>query len=392
MRHIRLALALSCAAALGGAAKDYPVVDTGQERCYDARRTIPPPMPNQPFFGQDAQSNGAKPAYHKNADGTVADLVTGLTWASAGEKKLTWAQAVAGASACRAGGRTDWRLPSIKELYALVLFSGTDPDPRGGAAGATPFIDTRYFPFRYGQAEDGERVIDAQYASATLCADPLMHGMKGMFGVNFADGRIKGYPADDRGPRVKTYHVLYVRGNPAYGKNDFKDNSDGTVTDRATRLMWQKSDSGKGMDWQAALAYAEDIKLAGHTDWRLPNAKELQSLVDYSRSPGTTDSAAIDPLFSCTPITNEAGQKDFPFYWTGTTHVGAGGRGSAAVYLAFGRAMGYMRGRWLDVHGAGAQRSDPKAGDAADYPQGRGPQGDAIRIRNFVRCVRSSAD
>jgi len=37
---------------------------------------------------------------------------------------------------------------------------------------------------------------------------------------------------------------------------------------------------------------------------------------------------------------------------------------------------------------AGTQRSDPKAGNAADYPQGRGPQGDAIRILNFVRCVR----
>lgn len=54
--------------------------------------------------------------------------------------------------------------------------------------------------------------------------------------------------------------------------------------------------------------------------------------------------------------------------------------------------MGYMRGGWLDVHGAGAQRSDPKAGDPADYPQGRGPQGDAVRILNHVRCVRSAAD
>ena len=42
----------------------------------------------------------------------------------------------------------------------------------------------------------------------------------------------------------------------------------------------------------------------------------------------------------------------------------------------------------LDVHGAGAQRSDPKAGDPADYPVGHGPQGDVIRIFNYVRCVR----
>jgi hypothetical protein len=45
----------------------------------------------------------------------------------------------------------------------------------------------------------------------------------------------------------------------------------------------------------------------------------------------------------------------------------------------------------FDVHGAGAQRSDPKAGDPQNFPHGRGPQGDVIRIYNFVRVVRSEA-
>jgi hypothetical protein len=44
----------------------------------------------------------------------------------------------------------------------------------------------------------------------------------------------------------------------------------------------------------------------------------------------------------------------------------------------------------MDVHGAGAQRSDPKTGDPAAFPHGRGPQGDVIRINNFVRCVRDA--
>jgi hypothetical protein len=42
----------------------------------------------------------------------------------------------------------------------------------------------------------------------------------------------------------------------------------------------------------------------------------------------------------------------------------------------------------LDVHGAGAQRSDPKQGDPNNYPHGFGPQGDVIRIYNYVRLVR----
>jgi len=45
----------------------------------------------------------------------------------------------------------------------------------------------------------------------------------------------------------------------------------------------------------------------------------------------------------------------------------------------------------LDVHGAGAQRSDPKTGDAADYAGGHGPQGDVVRIDNYVRCVRGTS-
>jgi hypothetical protein len=109
--------------------------------------------------------------------------------------------------------------------------------------------------------------------------------------------------------------------------------------------------------------------------------------VDYTRSPGTTGSAAIDPLFSATAITNKAGQTDYPFYWSSTTHANWI-NGMNAAYVAFGRSLGYMNGTWIDVHGAGSQRSDPKSGDPADWPTGHGPQGDAIRIYNYVRCVR----
>ena len=106
-------------------------------------------------------------------------------------------------------------------------------------------------------------------------------------------------------------------------------------------------------------------------------------------------SSDLDPVFAISEITNEGGQPDWPYYWTGTTHVGPRG-GAAAVYLSFGRALGFMPDRrtggrqLLDVHGAGAQRSDPKTGDPADYAGGRGPQGDVVRIYNHVRCVRQA--
>jgi hypothetical protein len=68
--------------------------------------------------------------------------------------------------------------------------------------------------------------------------------------------------------------------------------------------------------------------------------------------------------------------------------------GGEADNVSFGRGMGFMalpptfEGHWIDVHGAGCQRCDPKVGSPANYPWGRGPQGDAVRINNFVRFVR----
>ncbi len=371
----------------------YPVVDTGQERCYNATSEIAYPRQGEDFYGQDAQFQGLVPAYKDNGNGTVSDLNTGLMWIQDPGAKKTFAQAVADAKSCKAGGHNDWRLPTIKELYSLIDLRGTDPNPMSrDTSSLHPFIDSKIFKFQYGKEEDGDRIIDSQFATCTVYKGTTMGGNKTMFGLNFADGRIKGYPIDNiPGRGEKKYYVLYVRGNPEYGKNKFVDNGDGIITDQATGLMWSKSDSGKGMNWHDALAWVQKKnaeKYLGHSDWRLPNAKELQSIVDYQRCPDTTDSAAIDPIFSVTSITNAARQKDYPNYWTGTSHCSSKGTSETAVYVSFGRAMGCMHGRWMDVHGAGAQRSDPKSGDPAAYPQGHGPQGDEIRILNFVRCVR----
>ena len=340
-----------------------------------------------------------------------------------------WAQALpAKLNAAKFGGFDDWRLPTIKELYSLFDARGTDPSGPMDAdtSRLMPYLDTKFFKFAYGNTSSGERVIDSQYASSTRYVGKGARGFDKLFGVNFADGRIKGYDLFMPGGGVeKTFFVLCVRGNPAYGKNDFHDNGDGTITDRATGLTWSKADSGAGLNWQDALAWVQKKnaeKFLGHADWRVPSVKELQSLVDYTRSPDTSQSPAIDPVFSCTTITNDARQADYPFYWSGTTHVGFRG-GEAAMYVAFGRAAGWMSPRgmaggppdrrggpgggrgpggpagggaqgkdagdyhYVDVHGAGAQRSDPKSGDPAMFPHGRGPQGDVIRIFNYVRCV-----
>jgi hypothetical protein len=378
----------------------YPVVSTNQTIYYDTMDQISAPLSNSAFYGQDAQYSRNEPRYQDNSDGTITDLVTGLMWQKSADlngdtvinysDKLTYSKALAGASKFSLAGYNDWRLPTIKELYSLIMFSGKDPRVESTTTnGLIPFINTQYFDFAYGDLDAGERIIDAQYATSTLYVSTTMGGSQTMFGVNFADGRIKGYGLQMLSGE-KTFYVKYVRGNAGYGVNNFTDNGDTTITDNATGLMWMKNDSRSAMNWEAALSYAENLEYAGHSDWRLPDAKELQTIVDYTRSPSTTNSASINPLFNCTPIINEAGEADYASYWTSTTHQSSSNiPGAAAVYINFGRGMGYMFGSWIDVHGAGAQRSDPKAGNPKDFPFGRGPQGDAIRIFNYVRCVRT---
>ena len=73
--------------------------------------------------------------------------------------------------------------------------------------------------------------------------------------------------------------------NAPVGAASFTDNQNGTVTDSATGLVWQKSDSfhdlKKGLNWYDALDYVtrkNSEKFAGHDDWRLPTLKELNAL------------------------------------------------------------------------------------------------------------------
>ncbi len=178
-------------------------------------------------------------------------------------------------------------------------------------------------------------------------------------------------------------YVRAVRGE-VYGVNNFVDNGDGTVTDRATGLMWAQADSEVGMDWIKALQYAEESELAGYDDWRLPNVKELQGILCYDYAPDATDpakeGAAIDPAFFTTSqIVNESGDTDYPYVWTGTSALFQRGRPYYyAWYVAFGRAVD-PSGK--DSHGAGAVRFDTKHKD--------GPAGeDSARVNNYVRLVR----
>ena len=406
-RSVDVPASISTAAGVG----TYPIVGTGQTTYWNLiGNAIDQPTTGDSLYGQNASYQGNTPKYRDNNDGTITDLVTGLIWTKTldlnedGEinslDQMTVGDALASAANVNVGGYTDWRIPTLKEAYSLINFEGVDVGISSKLpASPKPFINTDFFDFGYGDTSVGDRFIDAHIVTTTFYTGKVYKFLQTMFGVNFADGRIKGYPPaiGMNGLSAPKFYIYYVRGAKNYGVNNFIDNKNGTITDKATSLMWSQADSLKGMDWTTALKWVQKKNkenYLGHSDWKLPDVKELQSIVDYTRSPSASNSAAIDPIFSSTSIVDEAGDKDWPWYWSSTTHASVDprtseSRGNEAAYVCFGRAMGKQFGMWLDVHGAGAQRTDSKQVDTKQKA-GNAPQGDALRISNFVRLVRNA--
>ena len=73
----------------------------------------------------------------------------------------------------------------------------------------------------------------------------------------------------------------------AWSNPRFTDNADGTVKDNLTGIIWTKDVNLVGrLEWQQSLDYVIDMNSGihenfGYTDWRLPNVRELESLLDY---------------------------------------------------------------------------------------------------------------
>ncbi len=115
----------------------------------------------------------------------------------------------------------------------------------------------------------------------------------------------------------------------------FIDNGDGTVTDKLTNLIWLKEASCfERMKWADALSTVSSLSagcccgladgsVAG--DWRMPNIKELQSLVDYGQ---------FSPAF---PLVHPFTGVKAGHYWSSTTMKGNPDR-AFSLYLSFGVA------------------------------------------------------
>lgn len=250
----------------------------------------------------------------------VVDRRTGLVWQGCpagtsgpdcvtGERAaLDWREALAWCDALDWAGHDDWRLPDRHELLSIA-----DHGRVGPAADVAVFPGTSDYFWSSSSYVAGSRMVWAGYFNSgnVVCSPAEAR----QFVRCVRDGAPP--PAGGAGWR------RFSRAEPASGQP--------VVTDVVTGLVWQGCavglhgpDCSAGdaamLDWDAAGAACESLAWGGFDDWRLPDTKELDSILDTRRRSPSIDPAA----FPGTPV---------GWYWTGLRY--AGGPSTHAWHVNF---------------------------------------------------------
>ena len=240
--------------------------------------------------GEDSDYTLNAPSFTDNGNNTITDNITGLMWQKTDNGESTWENAVANAATINTGGYNDWRLPTPSEALGILNFNNSL------ALNSTFFLNNAGGTPGYWWTSD-------LFGTSTT----------NVWCTNTGGGL---------GPKPKTetisaggafrYHARYVRGARANNGHNYLNNGNGTITDTDTNLMWSQVPS-TAKSWNDALLYAEGLTLGGNSDWRLPNIKELQSLVEITRA--TASAATTSPCINQTLFPNATATA----YWSSTS-------------------------------------------------------------------------
>ena len=224
--------------------------DSGARFCSDLVNSIA--CPGGPA-GQDGAYTRSVPSY-ETIGGRVRDPVSVLIWQHIPPMtSITFVGAQMYCDDLVLDGFTDWRLPTHLEQVSIVDFGTVGP---AFTASAFPSIPSNSF----------------FWTSSERGADPTQ-----VVGIN------TNYPVSrSLSKTVSTdYPARCVRGTTFTGARTM---SGGSVTDARTKLVWQSSVSPVDLSWSGALSYCEALVLDGQSDWRLPNGKELMSILSERTS------------------------------------------------------------------------------------------------------------
>jgi len=263
--------------------------------------------PHTPYGSLAAESPPDR-AYTITAFGVI-DNVTGLMWEqTASISANTWYNAW---NYCQSkqtgfnGGLDDWRLPSVGELMSIVDYGAYWPAINSVAFPGTPQSPT--------------------YWTATASATQGDNGSDAAWVVTFTDGAVY--------PEAKSYQIFETQRcvRRLSARSIFKVNGNGTVTDLTTGRTWQQQDDNTRRQWDQANTYCQNLSLGGKTDWRLPNIKELRSIIDDRVSHPAIDEGAFVvtglDYWSATPYASLSG-----YAWTVSFNFGFASRSESGSF------------------------------------------------------------
>ncbi|MCP4753041.1 MAG: DUF1566 domain-containing protein [Proteobacteria bacterium] len=261
--------------------------DTGQTTCYHSTGTFATCPPADGVWTQDGSYTINPPSFTNNSDQTIMDNNTKLMWQRNDQNVKNWTNAGTYCTGLDLADHTDWRLPTNKELQTIFNYENDNPS-----------LDGTFFPNTYAAVH---------WSSTTLVGDDIglhaasEHAWRVRFDTGFAGYYLK----------IERFPVRCVRGGSGSDiwALDFSNYGDDAVLHESTGLMWQKEDAVATKDWKSAITYCESLSLEDESDWRLPNANELQTIVNYAKH-----EPAIDEVYF--PNT------DSKLYWTSTTDTG----------------------------------------------------------------------
>lgn len=292
---------------------------THQTTCYDAAGL----RISCSGTGQDGELRAGiaapSPRFSTGDDGTVRDNLTGLVWVRDADcvGRVPWTEALSRSNALASGSCNltdgseagDWRLPNFQELVSLMEWSRTTWTSGGKAlADGHPFTDVpqQLFWTSTSSAGGGDQARAANFGwSGVFKTEPKS---RSHWVLPVRDGGTTGdaplsLPVtnqtecfDDLGEPIDcagTGQDGDVRAGVSWPAPRFADHGDGTVTDRLTGLVWLTEPECLAPDtFEGALRTSRELEdgQCGLTDgssagdWRLPNFRELFSVLDWSVS------------------------------------------------------------------------------------------------------------
>jgi uncharacterized caspase-like protein len=283
------------------------------------------------FFVKNINKEGGFPNdFVDNGNGTITDRATGLMWEKGGSSSLvSYTNAkkyISRLNKERFLGYDDWRIPTLEELCSLLereknergqYISSLFKDTQSKCLSADRFAESRYVKscgihnivnFTKGEIDETatENMGDSWCQRLSVFFyTRAVRSIKGLQVDQSQENRLASIPkavTDDKIYKVNLRYIpkelvqsdikkmikkrnFFVKGLNDNGDfpNDFVDNADGTITDRATGLMWEKEGFSSTLYYWKAEKYVSRLnkeKFLGYNDWRIPTLEELCSLLE----------------------------------------------------------------------------------------------------------------